>query len=233
MRRLIDKRSALKILIAIALFSALPLLWIWTPLNRWLNFETIIYWQEAVQHYPGAFFFVMAVFVLGSLVLFPISVLNVATILTFGPIRGNLYALAGWLLSGAVGYAIGRSMGHATLRKLVGARLDYLIHRAGRHGFLTVLTIRVLPLAPFTIGNLFVGSSGIRFRDFILASTLGRIPGLVLMTVAGVQIENALRNPALGTFVLIALALLLIPLATAWLAKRLQRAEERRARSAS
>jgi phospholipase D1/2 len=229
----IEKKWLFKVLLAVALLSTLPMLWVWTPLNRWLNFATIITWQESIKNYPGAFFFVMGVFVVGSLVLFPISVLNVATIFTFGPIRGNLYALAGWLLSGAMGFAIGRGLGHETLRKLVGSRLDYLIHQAGRHGFLTVLTIRVLPLAPFTIGNLFVGSSGIGFRDFILASIVGRIPGLILMTVAGVQIENALRNPAVGSFILLVLTLILVPLGTALLAKRLSRAHERRARSAS
>src|SRR5436190_12717321 len=233
MRFPIDRRSAAKILLAVAVIAVLPMIWVWTPLNRWLNFETIIAWQESVKNYPGAFFFVMGVFLAGSLVLFPISILNVATILTFGAIRGNLYALAGWLLSGAMGYAIGRAMGHETLRKLVGPRLDLLIHRAGRHGFLTVLTIRVLPLAPFTVGNLFVGSSGIRFRDFIAASVLGRIPGLILMTVAGVQIENALRNPALGSVLVLVLILILAPLAAAWLTKRLHRSEARRARSAS
>ncbi len=229
----IDKRQALKILLLGVLVAVLPMIWVWTPLNRWLNFNTIVYWQEAAKHYPGVFFFVMGVYLVAGIVLFPMSILNVATILTFGPIWGNLYALAGWLLSGAMGFALGRAMGHEALRKLVGRRLDLLIHRAGRHGFLTVLTIRVLPLAPFTIGNLFIGSSGIRFRDFIAGSTLGRIPGMILMTVAGVQIENALRNPAVGTVIVIILVLVLIPLATGWAAKRLQRPEPRRVRSAS
>ena len=229
----LDKRTTGKFLIAVAILAVLPMIWVWTPLSRWLNFETIIYWQQTVKHHPGAFFFVMGVFVIGSLILFPISILNVATIFTFGPIRGNIYAMAGWLLSGAMGYAIGRAMGHAALRKLIGPRLDLLVHQAGRHGFLTVLTIRVLPLAPFTIGNLFVGSSGIRFRDFIAASILGRIPGLVLMTVAGVQIENALRNPAVGSVLILLLVLIAVPLATAWAAKRLHRAQARRVRSAS
>jgi uncharacterized membrane protein YdjX (TVP38/TMEM64 family) len=229
----VDKRMAVKVLIAVAVVAVLPMIWVWTPLNRWLNFDTIIYWQETVKHHPGAFFFVMGVFVIGSLILFPISILNVATIFTFGPILGNIYAMAGWLLSGAMGYAIGRAMGHETLRKLIGPRLDVLVHQAGRHGFLTVLTIRVLPLAPFTVGNLFVGSSGIRFRDFIAASILGRIPGLVLMTVAGVQIENAIRNPAVGTVVVLLLVLIAIPLATAWVAKRLHRPQTRRVGSPS
>ena len=233
MRLQIDKRQAVKLLLVVMLIATLPMLWVWTPLNRWLNFDTIVYWQETAKNYPGVFFFVMGVYLVAGIVLFPMSILNVATILTFGTIWGNIYALAGWLLSGSMGYAMGRAMGHEALRKLVGARLDLLIHRAGRHGFLTVLIIRVLPIAPFTVGNMFMGSSGIRFRDFIAGSVIGRIPGMILMTLAGVQIENALRNPAIGTIIGIILVLVLVPLATTWITKRLHRAQARRIRSAS
>lgn len=229
----IDKRQTIKILLVLLAVAALPMIWVWTPLNRWLNFDTIVYWQETAKHYPGVFFFLMGVYLVAAVVLFPMSILNVATILTFGPLWGNIYALAGWLLSGSLGYVVGRAIGHHTLRKLVGARLDLLIHRAGRHGFLTVLTIRVLPVAPYTVGNMFMGASGIRFRHFVAGSIVGRIPGMILMTAAGVQIENALRNPAVGTVIVIVLLLVFIPLATGLVMKRLHRAEARRVRSAS
>jgi len=42
-------------------------------------------------------------------------------------------------------------------------------------------------LVPF---NFFVGAWSIRFRDFFLASVAGRIPGMVLLILAGVQVEN-------------------------------------------
>jgi flagellar biogenesis protein FliO len=53
------------------------------------------------------------------------------------------------------------------------------------------------------------------------------------MTVAGVQIENAIRNPAVGTVVVLLLVLIAIPLATAWVAKRLHRSQTRRVGSPS
>jgi phospholipase D1/2 len=175
----------------------------------------------------------MGVYLVAAVVLFPMSLLNVATILTFGPLWGNIYALAGWLLSGSLGYGMGRAVGHPALRRLVGPRLDLLIHRAGQHGFLTVLTIRVLPLAPYTVGNMFMGASDIRFRDFVSGSIVGKIPGMILLTVAGVKIENALRNPAFGTGIVIVLLLVLIPFTTKWITKRVHRSHERRVRSAS
>ncbi|HEY3305867.1 MAG TPA: VTT domain-containing protein [Candidatus Binatia bacterium] len=214
------QRALLKGLVVFLLLLALPAAWRWTPLNQWINFERIILWQESVQSYPGAFFLVLGAYLLGSLALFPVTILNVATVFTFGPILGNGYALAGWLASAAMGYGIGRGLGWDLLHRMAGPRLRRLVAQAGRRGFIAVLTMRVLPLAPFTLVNLFVGGSGIRFWDFFAASIVGRIPGLVILSLAGVQLEYALRSPELGRFVLIGLALVLIPLVTAWLAKR-------------
>jgi uncharacterized membrane protein YdjX (TVP38/TMEM64 family) len=214
------RRAFLKGLMVFVLLLALPAAWRWTPLNQWINFEQIISWQESAQSHPAAFFLVMAAYLAGSLALFPITILNVATVFTFGPILGNGYALAGWLASAAMGYGIGRGLGWNLLHRMAGPRLSRLVAQAGRHGFVTVLTMRVLPLAPFTLVNLFVGASGIRFADFLSASVVGRIPGLVILSVAGVQLEYALRSPAVGSFILVGLTLVLIPLVTAWAGKQ-------------
>jgi uncharacterized membrane protein YdjX (TVP38/TMEM64 family) len=87
--------------------------------------------------------------------------------------------------------------------------------------------MRVLPVAPFTLVNFFVGASGIRFWDFFLASLVGRIPGIVMLTLAGVQIENFLRQPTATRLGLLGLILIAIPLATGWLFKRVASADRR------
>jgi phospholipase D1/2 len=206
------------------LLLALPAIWSWTPLNHWINLATIIGWQESVKNHPAAFYLVVGAYLLGSLVLFPVTILNVATVFTFGPILGNIYALAGWLASAAMGYGIGRSTGRKMVQKL--AR-DRLIRPVGRHGFLTVLTLRVFPVAPFTVVNVLVGAWRIRFWDFFMASIVGRIPGIILLTLAGVQVESLLRQPGLIGVVLLGLTLILVPLALSRLFKRLLSGDRR------
>src|SRR5262249_5735465 len=98
--------SILKGVAILLLLFMLPALWSWTPLNDRINLATIIEWQQSIKDYPAAFYLVVAAYLLGSLFLFPVTVLNVAT-LTFGPIQGNLYGLVGWLASAAMGYGIG------------------------------------------------------------------------------------------------------------------------------
>jgi uncharacterized membrane protein YdjX (TVP38/TMEM64 family) len=209
-----------KLIVILLLLIALPIAWRWTPLNEWISFGSVIEWQLSVKHQPGAFFWVVGAYLLGSLVLFPVTILNVATVFTFGPLLGNVYGLAGWLASAAMGYGMGRAVGRDLVHKMVGPRLHRLIHQAGRHGFLTVLIMRLLPVAPFTAVNMFVGASGIRFWDFCLASLVGRIPGIVILTLAGFQMASLLRSPAVEGFVLLAIIVGLIPIASQWLFRR-------------
>jgi phospholipase D1/2 len=226
------KIAILRGLVILLLLFALPAIWSWTPVNHWINLATIIGWQESVRNQPAAFYLVVGAYLLGSLVLFPVTILNVATVLTFGPILGNIYALAGWLASAAMGYGIGRSTGRKMVQKLARAWLDRLIRPAGRHGFLTVLTLRIFPVAPFTLVNVFVGAWGIRFWDFFTASIVGRIPGIILLTLAGVQIENFLRQPHVIGVVLLGLTLILVPFALSRLSKRLLSGDRRQPDSA-
>jgi phospholipase D1/2 len=175
--------------------------------------------QAFHRDYPAAFYLVVGVYLLESLVLFSVTILNVATVFTFGPILGNAYALAVSLAMVSMGYGIGYAIGRQMMQKLARSWLDRLMQPAERYGFLTVLTMRVFPVAPFTLVNFFVGASGIRFGDFFLASLLG-IPGIILLTLVGVQVENILRRADAIILTLLGVTLILMPFALGWLSKR-------------
>lgn len=211
----------------------LPLLWRWTPLYDYFNLETILAWQESVKNDPAAPLYVAAAYLIGSLCFFPITILNLATVFAFGPLWGNIYGLSGWLLSSAEGYGIGRLIGQDLLHKLAGRRLAPLVDRIEQHGFLAVLAMRVVPVGPFTLVNLFIGASGIRFLDFILASVVGRVPGILVLTLFAVQIENALRRPGLISFALLGFALVVVPWMISRFTKRYADRDNRGSRPSS
>jgi uncharacterized membrane protein YdjX (TVP38/TMEM64 family) len=210
-----DKKGGIsrpKALFFLLILLALPLVWRWTPLYAWFNLRTLFAWQASVRDDAAAPLYVAAVYLIGSLVFFPITILNLATLFAFGPLWGNICAFGGWLLSAAEGYVIGRWIGHDQLHKLAGRRLTPLVDRMEEHGFLSVLALRVLPVGPFTLINLFIGAAEIRFRDFFLATVIGRLPGIVTLTLFAVQIENAVRRPGVISFALLGLACVVVPL---------------------
>jgi phospholipase D1/2 len=93
--------------------------------------------------------------------------------------------------------AIGRLLGPDTARSIAGSRSDRLSRQVARHGLLGVLTVRVLPVAPFTIVNIVAGASHIRVRDFALGTLLWMLPGIFLLTLFGGQLGDDMGQPAL------------------------------------
>jgi uncharacterized membrane protein YdjX (TVP38/TMEM64 family) len=59
---------------------------------------------------------------------------------------------------------------------------------------------------------MFIGASGIRLWDFLTASLVGRIPGILMLALFGVQLENALHNPGLTSFALLVVILVAVPI---------------------
>jgi uncharacterized membrane protein YdjX (TVP38/TMEM64 family) len=78
------KGSLVKFSLIFLLLLTVPVAWRWTPLNEWINFSTVIDWQQSIRNHPAAFYLVVGVYVLGGLVLFPVTILNLATVFTFG-----------------------------------------------------------------------------------------------------------------------------------------------------
>lgn len=219
------KTALLKVFALILVVIGCSLAWRYTAISQWVNFDTIIAWQTSIKNHPAALLIVIGAYVAAGLVFFPVTILSVATVFTFGPILGNLYSLAGWLCSAALGYSMGYAVGHEFFHKLAGPRMEKYL-RSGKHGFITVFILRLLPVAPFTLANMFIGASTIRFRDFMWGSTVGRIPGMIMMALAGVQLEMMLSNPQLGNVVLLVVVLILLPIAFAWLCKKMVAAHD-------
>ncbi|MBI4526030.1 MAG: TVP38/TMEM64 family protein [Deltaproteobacteria bacterium] len=199
----------------VSIFVGMAAAWQWTPLSTHINLEIIAAWEGWVKDHVAAPYIVVAAYLLGGFIFFPVTILTFATVLTFGPLLGNLYALAGWLLSATAGFGIGY-LGRSQFERLAGSPLDRLKLDTRRNALLAVLTARVLPIAPFMLVNLFIGASCIRFRDFMLGSLLGRAPGLLALTLVGYQFETVMRAPAKEKFVLFAVMVTFLLLAYRW-----------------
>jgi phospholipase D1/2 len=184
---------------------ALAAAWRWTPLGEWIDWDTMTTLAARVRESDGAPFIVISAYVVGSLVMFPVTVMIVVTAFTFGPASGFFYSLAGCVLAGTATYGIGRALGRDTVSRLAGSRVNRLSRRLAEHGVITVSTVRIIPIAPFTVVNLVAGASHIRFWDFLFGTILGMAPGIGAITIFGYKLEAAVREPGLWSFALLAL----------------------------
>jgi phospholipase D1/2 len=174
---------------------ALAAAWRWTPLRDWLDVPALVDYLSAFRNSAAGPLLVLGGYVIGALAIMPVTMLIAVTVLAFGPWLGFPYSLTGILLSAAVTYGIGHLLGQRWVRRLAGARLNRLSQRLAQRGVLAVMAVRIIPVAPFTIVNLVAGASHIRFRDFLLGTAIGILPGLLGMTVFMDRLLETLRHP--------------------------------------
>jgi uncharacterized membrane protein YdjX (TVP38/TMEM64 family) len=145
----------------------------------------------------------LAAFMVGGFILVPLTLLILASVLAFGPVFGFIYALGGTVASALSTYALGRMLGRDRIRELVGGKLNRISRRMAKRGLLAVITVRIVPVAPFTVVNLVAGASHIRPRDFFLGTLLGVAPGILAITLFEEGLVNALKSPEMGNYLIL------------------------------
>lgn len=198
------KRQLWLLLGVFVLLLLLAAAWRWTPLSEVVQVDSLIDLGDRIRTSPMAAMLVLGGFVLGCVIMLPVTLMIIATLITFGPVLGVLLALGGSVLGGAAGYGAGRLLGRNLVRRLAGERINGISRQLGRKGWLAVAGIRLLPIAPFTVINLIAGASHIRLPDFLLGTLLGMSPAVLTFAVFEASIEQALRSSDLGGWLLAA-----------------------------
>jgi uncharacterized membrane protein YdjX (TVP38/TMEM64 family) len=216
-------RHAVKALVLIAVVAGLAAVWRWTPLGDLIDLEALRAMAAWIHQQPLAPLLVAAAYVLGGLVALPVTLISIATVVVFGAWLGFLYALAGSWLSAMAVFSLGRWLGRDLVRRLAGSLLNRLSRKLSASGLLAVITVRIVPVAPFSVVNLIAGVSEIRWGDFALGTLLGMLPGVVAIVVLADRIAESLRHPDLTHVTILMAAIALIGLALAALRRWVKR----------
>ncbi len=196
-------------LLAVAVL-ALAALWRWTPLGDWLDVENLAAIGEWIDQRPFTPLLLLAAYVVAGLAVIPITLLFVATVMVFGPWVGMGYALAGGELAALAAFGVGHLLGRDTVSRLAGSRVNRISRKLSDRGILTTITLRIVPVAPFTIVNVIAGVSDIRLRDFAFGSLLGMIPGVLAVAFLTDRIVASLRDPSSESIVTLILVVVLV-----------------------
>jgi len=216
-----DREPASRTLFTLAAILIIALLlaagWRWTPLGEWIDLKTAISQLGSLRGEWLAPLVVSVIYIVAGLLVFPVTLLIIATGVTFGAMHGFAYGLLGAEASALVSYAIGHHLGHKAVRSLSDRWASRISRRLARQGLLAIITLRVIPVAPFSIINLVAGASHIRHRDFALGTLLGMAPGTLALTIFSDQVVAAITAPGMIRFAGLLLLALGIAAATWWL----------------
>ena len=184
---------------AILLFGGLWLLWKDTGLRDWASVGAVLDAMHRYARMPYGPLLMVGLFVAGGFTMFPVVVLIAATAIVFGPWIGFATALGGCLASAASLFWAGRLFGRTWVQRFGGDVINRISTKLAEHGIMTVVTVAVVPMAPFTVVNLVAGASPLRFREFMIGMLIGLTPGTFAFAQFGGGIERALNDPGPAT----------------------------------
>lgn len=115
----------------------------------------------------------------------PKSLFTLAAGALFGVPVGLLVVLAGATGGAVVAFHLARGLGREGVHRFTGDRFDRLEERLDRHGFLTVIVARLVPVVPFTAVNYLAGLTAMSVRVFVLGTVLGITPASTMYVVLG------------------------------------------------
>ncbi|MBE0584355.1 MAG: VTT domain-containing protein, partial [Desulfofustis sp.] len=133
----------------------------------------------------------------------PVTLMVIGSLIVFGPWWGFVYALFGTQLSAVCLFALGRVLGKDLVDRFGGGLVNRLNRRLSNSGLIAVIGLRVVPVAPFSLVNLIAGASRLRWRDFLLGTLLGMLPAITALAAVTDRLAASLRNPDLGSYLLL------------------------------
>lgn len=142
--------------------------------------------------------------------------------LAAGALFGFVIGAAAAALSAAIGatlaFLLARFLLRDVVRRRYGARLAAIDAGIKRDGAAYLLSLRLIPAAPFFLINILTGLTDLRTLTFFWVSAIGMLPGTMVYVYAGTQLATLrTMSDILSPRMLTVLVLLgLFPLITRW-----------------
>jgi uncharacterized membrane protein YdjX (TVP38/TMEM64 family) len=166
--------------------------------------------QRELRSRPGAPLIFVGLYGVAAALMVPVTPLTLAGGLIFGTLEGILLNWCADMLAAALAFALVRGLGWGVRRG------DLTALPTDSFGFLPLLRLRLIPVAPFALLNIGAASYGMSWKSYLGATAIGIIPTTIIYTwfaasvAAGVAGSNAraltMASVAGGLIILISFA---------------------------
>ncbi len=124
-------------------------------------------------------------------IFFPTVLLIVLAGNIFGPIEGFILSMTGLYLSATLAFYLSKSLGKPFVNKMTRGKLLKLDDNIEQHAFKIMFLMRLSTLFPYDPLSYAAGLTGMKYRDFILATIIGIIPEMLAYSYLG----QSMRHP--------------------------------------
>ena len=134
------------------------------------------------------------VYIVATLLLIPSTALNLTGGALFGPWLGAFWTSLAAILAAIVAFVFTRSVGRETVAKRLRGKWHAMDAEVRQGGLFYMFAIRLLPLMPYGIVNFAAGLTSVTFKDYLLGTTLGTLPGVLPFVLLGSSGLKAIKT---------------------------------------
>lgn len=161
------------------------------------NRDSLLVFTE--QHYASA----VALYIVFYIVMVAVSlpggvIMTLAGGFLFGSVIGTLYVNVGATIGATLAFLASRYLLRDWVERKFGQKLGTIQEGFSKNAFSYLLTIRLIPIFPFFLVNLLSGLTRITTLTYVVATSLGILPGSFIYANAGRQLGriNSLKEIA-------------------------------------
>ncbi len=172
----------LKLLLLMLILGSAALIVRATPVGDYVSREGIVSVIGTVRGAAWAPVIFVLVYATATALALPGSALTITGGAVFGFGFGALLNSIGANIGATAAFVFARALGREGVERLGGKRVEGLNRATAKHGFFGLLILRLVPLVPFNALNFGSGLTGLKWRDYALATVIGILPGTLVYT---------------------------------------------------
>jgi len=199
--------GAKKFIIFILILVTAFVVFKFTPLKQYIEKEAILSFLETLKgEWWGPLVFII-IYGLGCVLALPGSLLTLAGGAIFGTVNGTLFNVLASNFGATLAFFMARFLGRDFVSGLMkGGKLAKLDDSIEKNGFKTIFRLRLIPVFPFNGLNFGSGFSKIKYKDYLLGSVLGMLPGTFIYTYFGSSVLEGVTGASQKAFINLAIA---------------------------
>lgn len=159
----------------------------------------------------GGLILILSLMLGHAVIFYPTEVITATAAFVFGFLPGLAIAVAGWLASALLSYALGIVLGRPILHAALGPRFGRLEGMIQGGGVPLLLGARLIPIFPFSITGYAAGAARVNLWRFGWTTVVGYLPLTVAVAYLGSQAQSlSVGNPAIWATAVLLVAVVLI-----------------------
>ncbi|MGL5941403.1 MAG: TVP38/TMEM64 family protein [Waterburya sp.] len=174
-------------------------------------------WLETMGIFAPIIYIIL--YAIATLLILPSTPLNLTGGAIFGLGWGTVWTTIAALVAAIAAFVFTRTLGRELVTQKFAGRWQAVDAEIRKGGLFYMFAIRLLPIIPYGLVNFTAGLTSIKFKDYLLGTFLGTVPGVLPFVMLGSGINQLSQGNILPLLCALTLTGMLVGGAT-WYRRR-------------